>query len=138
MKRFLIFFLLAAVMMAATEISFGQMVTRKAKDSVVNADTAYAQWNSTGDGIKGFQLTALKVSGTVSAYAVIETRIDTLPRTLWIRAPGTDTFTLANSAPYQLHVWGIDNQFGNGYRIKVVSTGTMKAYLWGSFLKRTR
>jgi hypothetical protein len=138
MKRFLKFFLFTAVMIAATHICLGQLVERKAKDSSVNGQTRNIVWRSTADGIVGFQLTAVKVSGTVSAYAILERRIDYVVDSAAYDRASADTFFITNVSTTQLKVWPIDTQAGNGYRIRVVSTGTQKVYLYAAFLRRSR
>lgn len=122
--------------MALPDLTNGQTVTRHTRDSVVNAQTRNVSWASTADGMKGIQLTAVKVSGTVSAYAVLETKIDTVA-SLWNIVNNSDTAFLTDQAA-QAHIWPIDNHYGNSYRARIVSTGTQKFYVYLTLLKRSR
>lgn len=127
---------IAVLCMALPDLTSGQVVTRHSKDSVVNAQTRLTTWSSTADGMKGIQLTAVKVSGTVSAYAVLETKIDTVA-SVWKIVVGSDTAFLTDQAA-QGHIWPINNHYGNSYRTRIVSTGTQKFYVYLTLLKRSR
>lgn len=137
MKRFISFLVAVSTLLATLPVtSSAQFVTRKAKDSVVNAQTRTQTWTATPDGVKGFQVTAVKVSGTVSAFSVLETRIDTVT-TLWEIVKDSDTVFLTDQAS-QIHLWPVSPQYGNGYRIRTVSTGTQKFYVYAAYLRRSQ
>lgn len=146
MKTFLKFFLIGALVLGFTPAineAKGQVITRKAvPDSVVNGVTKYITWASTPDGIQGIQFTGVKSSGTVSAVVTLETRIDTVNSSTWVpykRNNGTtaDTLSFGDNAT-NTGIFVIDNQYGNGFRIKVVSTGTQKFYTYSAYVRRGR
>lgn len=115
--------------------SNAQFVTRTGKDSVVNGVTKYVTFNSTADGVIGFQLSASKVSGTVSAYAILEVRIDTVISGQYQQEKLRDTFALTDQAS-QIFLWKVAPHYFNGARIKIVSTGTQKFYIYAAYLRR--
>lgn len=122
--------------------SEAQYVYRKAKDSLTAAGTKYITYTASDDGIVSFNLTGIKVSGTVSAYAILQTRVDTLDALNWedYLRDGTirDTLFFTDVSTYRSKIFATNNLYGNGYRMKIVATGTQKIYFWSSYLRRNR
>lgn len=145
LKPVLILVLSALTLGVATESS-GQLVYRKAKDSVVAAGTKYVTWTSMTDGVYGIQLLTDSVSGTTSCVVTLQQRIDTIDASAWVDAVDAlgdplPTFTMAatdDGTDWLSNIWPIDLQSGNGYRLKFVSTGTQKFYIWATYLRRGR
>lgn len=129
----------------------GQIVNRYnggVKDSVVNGVTKYMTFPSTPDGVTGFFATGHKAAtggGTVSAYAVLQVRSDTMPTAataVWndYIHPATgrrDTIFFTDGADPQGGQFGIENHYFNGARLKIVSSGTQKFYIWFGRLQRS-
>lgn len=123
-----------------------QYIQRKAKDSVVAAGTKYITWTSIPDGLYGIQIATDSVSGTTAAVVTLETRIDTINGATWVpykRNNGTtaDSYTMTatdDGTDWLSYIFPIDLPYGNGYRLKFVSTGTQKYYIYASYLKRGR
>ncbi len=129
---------------ALPEVTQAQIVSRKAKDSTSNSATKYVTWNNAVTGTAGWTLTGIKVSGTVSGYALLQVRTDTIPtiataawydyvspygrRDTLFFTDVTTPQTYSWQAPYPLHI--------NGARLKVVTSGTQKIYLYGLHLQR--
>jgi hypothetical protein len=114
------------------------------KDSAIDATTKYITFTSTPNGVKGLSLSGVKSTGTVSAYAIVQVRTDTMPTAVtssWIDYvyPGTtkrDTLFFTDITTVQGYQWPVPDQFFNGVRFKIVPTGTQKLYLYGSLLRR--
>lgn len=150
MKRFFQIALLVAVFTAAiqptveAQVLTRQVTTGNKKDSVTAAGTKYFSFFSTPSTVVGVSFSAVKVSGTVSAYAILQVRTDTMPGTataLWIDYvyPGTtkrDTLFLTDVTTVQNYQWPVTTHFFNGVRAKVVSSGTQKFYVYFSHLRR--
>lgn len=112
-----------------------QYVTRLPKDSA-NVETRYVTFSGTKTGVKGFQLTAVKVSGTVAGTVTLERRIDTLPTSAtapWVQV-GSQSYTITNITAPQGDVFPITVHDGFAYRFKVVQSGG-KVYLYASSLR---
>lgn len=122
----------------------GQVITRRAKDSTENTTTKNITFGSTPNGVTGIFLSGLKVSGTVSGYALLQVRTDTLPTiatSVFEDAvyPGTDkrdTLFFTDIATIQQHTWPVPFGYFNGARLKVVTSGTQKIYLYAGYLRR--
>lgn len=141
MKSFLKIGFLFTALIAFAFQSPGQWITRKAKDSVINGVTKYVSWNSTVDGITAIQFTGVKVSGTVSAIVTLETRVDSFSTLAWVpynRSGGSTADTITFTDGDNTALFPIDVHYGNGYRIKIVSTGTQKFYAYSAYLRRGR
>lgn len=117
------------------------------RDSVTGAGTKYFTFGSTSTGLEGLSVTALKAAtggGTVSSYAILQVRTDTMPSVagaVWedYVYPGTtrrDTLFLTDIATAQGHQWAVTTHFFNGARAKVVSTGAQKFYVYFTQLRR--
>lgn len=143
MKRILIFMVASLLIASAAN---AQYITRLAKDSVVNGATKYVTFKSTPTGVTGFGLTGIKAAtggGTVSGYAILQVRIDTLPLSTtsdWddYVYPGTtkrDTLFFTDLTTPQAYPWPVPTKFFNGARFKVVTSGTQKLYLYGVYFK---
>lgn len=139
MKAFKFFALFAIALMTVTVVP-AQIVTRKpsTKDSTTPG-TKYITFTSTVNSIVGIQTSAVKDTGTVAGYAILETRIDTINANSWVQVKnrlGTyDTFKLTNTS-YQTFLWPlVENQYGNGYRVKYVTTGG-RVYIYTAHLRR--
>lgn len=122
-----------------------QTITRKAKDSTANSATKNIDFLSTPSGVSGIFLSGLKVSGTVSGYAILQVRTDTLPTSatsvwedfVWPGTTKRDTLYLTDVATIQQHTFPVpQNQPFNGARLKIVTSGTQKVYLWAGYLRR--
>lgn len=141
--KFLKAFLAISLLLSLTAVQ-GQTISRKAKDSTSNSATKYVTWNNVVTGTTGFTLTGIKASGTVSGYAVLQVRTDTIPTlatagwydyvtpynrrdTLYFTDVTTPQ-TFSWPAPEPLHI--------NGARFKIVTSGTQKIYLYGLTIKR--
>lgn len=123
----------------------GQYITRKpttGKDSVVDGVTKYVTWPSTIDGIQSFVFRGIKSTGTPSAYVLLQGRVDSTDND-WVDLKFTgiqgtgDTLKIGNNANHQIQTWPLDKQYFNGYRFKIVSTGTQKFYIYPSYLRRS-
>lgn len=111
-----------------------QQLTRKAKDSVVNAATKYLTWTSTPSKLKSIVLSFKKSTGTPAATVTLQYRVDTVAA-VWQNADSTfATYTITGDS--LTFIWKVPNQFFNGVRIKVVGSGTQKTYLWGAYMRR--
>lgn len=98
-------------------------IDRKAKDSVA-IETKYVYFNNIKKGTTGFQLTAIKKSGTAAGTVTLERRIDTLPTlatAVW-KQVGTQSFTITNVSTPQGDIFPVSVLDGQSYRIKVVGT----------------
>lgn len=101
-------------------------------DTFANAGTMSLTSKLAGPGIVHIQLDATKVSGTVNAYAVIETSTSANANPTSY-APKTkdvwgivDTFTIADAAGLQSKQWDIPNH-SLYYRVRLISpSGTFK------------
>lgn len=154
MKSFFKIFLALAVMFTAIPGVEAQNLIRPVKttgtvikDSVVNGTTKYVIWTSTPTGVTGISLSTIKAAtggGTASGYAIVQVRTDTMPTAAtssWIDYvyPGTtkrDTLAFVNDADVHGYQWPVPVQFFNGVRLKIVTSGTQKVYLYGSLLRR--
>lgn len=142
--KLLLAFMLFGSMVAIPEISNGQVVSRKAKDSTSNSATKYITWNNLPNGSAGLTLSGLKVSGTVSGYAILQTALDTLPNVStrvfedYVNERGTrDTLFFTDIATIQKHDFQLPSPlFINAARFKIVTSGTQKLYLYGTHLQR--
>jgi hypothetical protein len=147
MKTFLkliLAFTLLGSLAAIPTVSKAQIISRKAKDSVVDGTTKYITYNSVVTGTQGWTLTGIKSTGTPSGYAILQVRTDTIPTVLtaawedYVSAYGRrDTLFFTNvstpqshsfQAPYPLHI--------NGARFKIVTSGTQKVYLYALHVQR--
>lgn len=144
MKRFMKLLFAFAFLAGVVIPAQGQIMTRAAKDSTSNSATKYVTFPSTPTGTTGIFLTGLKVSGTVSGYAILQVRTDTLPTsgtTVWndYVYPGTtkrDTLFFTDVSTVQPYTWPVTTHFFNGARFKVVTSGTQKIYLYAGYLRR--
>jgi hypothetical protein len=130
--KFLIAISLALILLSFT--ANAQMLTRKAKDSVVDAGTKYLTWTYTPSKVTTIVLTFAKGTGTAAATATLQFRADTIKQ-VWQNADSTfGSFAITgDSATY---LWKVPLQYFNGIRIKVVGTGTQKIYLWAAYMRR--
>lgn len=99
-----------------------QVVLTNSADTVSNSTTVYAtsaKQNTVFDKVS-IQAVYSKVSGTVSAYAVVEGSVD---GTNYV-AVSSDTLTLANQTT-NTKIWVLDKTPYLYYRVKCVSSGTM-------------
>lgn len=133
LKIFLAFTLMALVL--STVSVSAQFVERKAKDSTI-IGTKYITFTQVKKGTTGFQLTAVKDSGTVAGTVTLERRIDPSPSagtSVW-KQVGSQSFTLTNITAPQGDIFPITIQDGVSYRFKIVATGG-KAYLYASYVR---
>lgn len=113
-----------------------QYLKRLPKDSTSNSATHYTGFNFTPDGVTSISVSNDKPAsggGTLSGYQVLEHRVDTTLN-IWEKVPGSDTLTLTDGD--NGHIWPISTQAGNGYRVKTVTSGTMKFYIYVAYLRR--
>lgn len=144
MKQFMKFLLAGLLFVVLASPASGQVISRKVKDSTSNSATKLITFPSTPTGTYGIFLSGLKVSGTVSGYALLQIRSDTLPTAATsvfedYVYPGTtkrDTLFFTDIATIQQHTWPIPFNFFNGARLKIVTSGTQKVYLYAGSLKR--
>lgn len=119
-----------------------QYLTRLAKDSSVNATTRYLTFTSTPNLVTSISVTGVLSTGTLSLTSVtLESRNDTISGTSdWITVPASIAVVASTTALSSTgYVWHLPaHNTANGYRIKVVSSGTQKTYLYGSYLRRTQ
>jgi hypothetical protein len=116
--------------------SYGQYVTRKAKDSTAGAVTKYINFGVIKKGLAGVQITAVKDTGTVGGTIILERRIDTLPTAataVW-KQVGSQSYTLLNSASPQGDIFPVTLQDGVSYRLRVTTTGG-KIFLYSAYLR---
>jgi len=132
MKKLILILIMGVMGFLIQAPASAQYVTRKAKDSAINAVTKYITWTSTPGNVKGIQLTAVKGTGTPAGTVTLETRIDTVS-TEWTPVLSAASLTLTN-VTNQIIVWPLNPKYGNGYRIKIVPTGTQKTYLYAAYL----
>jgi len=129
MKKLFSLMLLVSITFISTRAR-AQYVERQTVDSVMANGTQYVTFSSTKSGTTGFQLTAIKKSGTVAGTLTLEQSIDTIPTLgtrVW-RQVGSQSFTLTDVAT-QGDIFPITVQSGNGYRFKLVTTGgTYRVY----------
>jgi hypothetical protein len=144
MKAFLKLSLALLVFAAMAFPVSGQIITRNLKDSTANSATKNITFPSTTTGTTGIFLSGLKVSGTVSGYAILQVRTDTLPTAATsvfedMVYPGTskrDTLFFTDVATIQQHTWPIPFNYFNGARLKIVTSGTQKIYLYAGYIRR--
>lgn len=140
-------FVLGLFLSLAFSNAFGQQLDRKAKDSTANSATKYITYPAVPNGTVGFVLSGLKAAtggGTVSGYAILQIRTDTLPTQATsvyedYVYPGTtkrDTLFFTDLTTIQQHTWPIPFPFFNGGRFKIVTSGTQKLYLYPALFKR--
>lgn len=140
--RHLLFLLAFFCMMHTANAQIGNVLYNPAnttgiKDTVTNTQTVYLQSSPImSGGNRTIQLNCKRVSGNLSAYAVLMKSIDskTSPSG-WAMVPATitDTFKLAaaDSVGIKSKIWDITNAGPGIYAIKIVSTGTMKFTVMG-------
>lgn len=119
---------LAAIFIGIGTVQSQVRVTQK--DSLVNVDTSYLNFNGISGHVKSLQVTALKSSGTVSGKIYIEGTVDGLA---WVKL---DSLVLADVATYQTKAKEVTNTSYNSYRSECITTGTQKFYNWFSVLRR--
>lgn len=140
---------LAVLLFMVTFIAQGQIFTRTIprKDSTVNSATKLIVFPSTATGTTGVFLSGQKAAsggGTVSGYALLQIRTDTLPTAPTSTYedyvyPGTtkrDTLFFTDLTTVQVHTWPVPFGFFNGCRLKVVTSGTQKLYLYAGTIRR--
>jgi hypothetical protein len=106
-------------------------------DTLSGSGTSYLYGRVFGTGTVALQLNAIKVSGTVGGYAIIQASIDAnYSPVQWADVVNTagvkDTLTLADGNNFRL--WTIPHKYLH-YRIKIVRSGTQvftaKGYVYG-------
>lgn len=130
--KFLIAISLALILTSFT--ANAQVLTRKAKDSAINAVTKYITWTALPSKTKSIVLSFKKGTGTPAAAVTLQYRVDTVAA-VWQNADSSfSTYTITgDSATF---IWTIPTLFFNGARIKIVPTGTQKTYLWAAYMRR--
>lgn len=112
-----------------------QYVTRKPKDSLVNATAKTISFPSTPNNVLSIGFIFTKSTGTPAGTAILETRIDTI-RNVWEHYNGSDTFTITN-IDSGVHIWPLlPTNYGNGLRIRFTPSGTQKTYINVAYLRR--
>lgn len=89
-----------------------------AMDTLTNTDTSYINFKGIGSHLKGLQMTALKISGTVAGKIYLQGTIDGLA---W---NNIDSLVLANSAGYQTKFVAVSGTSYFSYRSTSITTGT--------------
>lgn len=144
MKQFIKIFSVLILLFGFVEAN-SQVISRKAKDSTENSTTKYITWASTPTGTSGIFLTAVEVSGTTSGYALLQVRSDTIPTTattvwedlVWPGGTKRDTVFFTDVTTYQPKSFPLPSPlFFNGVRLKIVTSGTQKIYLYAGTIKR--
>jgi hypothetical protein len=145
MNKFFKILLVTLLSVAVANVASAQVVSRKAKDSTENSATKYITWNHVPTGTAGVTLSGLKVSGTVSGYALVQISTDTIPGVstrIWEdlvhpESGRRDTVFFTDVATVQKKDFQLPSPiYFNAVRFKVVTSGTQKIYLYALQIKR--
>lgn len=132
-----IFTLIAVLLMGYA--ASAQSTSTPAIDTVADAATVVLGQPSTTyfsgtNGTFAVGFVATKIDGTTAGSAIIQTSID---GTNWSNLYGTsaDSFTVANTASAQHHVWYVSGVKAKNVRIQFVGSGTQNTQIKGYFIK---
>ena len=127
MKRVLLFIALALAVVSAD----AQAVrTVSVPDTLTNTDTSVVSFNSIGSKVKSFQVTAKKISGTISCTVYLQGTVDGIA---W---SNLDSLVMANNTTTQTKVVTISATSYNSYRSNAITAGTQSFWYTIAVLRR--
>ncbi len=98
--------------------------------TTTNVDTANLAFNSIASGVKSFQITLVKNSGTVAGKVYIEATDDGIG---WFRL---DSLVTADVAGPQFQKTPFTSTSYNSYRARYITTGTQSSTLYFTVVRR--